>query len=42
MDKVHIAQRLSQFYMFSELQPTQIEQLASGTRELDMFRGYFI
>jgi CRP/FNR family transcriptional regulator, dissimilatory nitrate respiration regulator len=39
MDKVHIAQRLSQFYMFSELQPTQIEQLASGTRELDVFRG---
>jgi CRP/FNR family transcriptional regulator, dissimilatory nitrate respiration regulator len=39
MDKAHIAQRLSEFYMFLELQPSQIEQLASGTRELDVLRG---
>lgn len=39
MDKAHIAQRLSEFYMFSELQPIQIEQLASGTRVIDVARG---
>jgi CRP/FNR family transcriptional regulator, dissimilatory nitrate respiration regulator len=39
MDKAHITQRLSEFYMFLELQPSQIEQLASGTRELDVLRG---
>ena len=39
MDKAHIARRLSEFYMFSELQPIQIEQLVSGTRVLDVPRG---
>ncbi|MEI8363012.1 MAG: Crp/Fnr family transcriptional regulator [Betaproteobacteria bacterium] len=39
MDKTHIASRLSEFYMFSELQPAQIEQLAAGTRMLDAPRG---
>lgn len=39
MDKAHIAQRLSGFYMFSELQLSQIELLASGTREVDIPRG---
>ena len=39
MDKAHIAQRLSQFYMFSELQPAQIEPLANGTRMIDAPRG---
>jgi CRP-like cAMP-binding protein len=34
-----IAQRLSAFYMFSELQPSQIDQLASGTRSLEIARG---
>jgi len=35
MDKSFIAHRLSEFYMFSELQPTQIDQLVAGTRLLD-------
>ena len=39
MDKTFIAQRLSAFYMFSELQPAQIDQLANGTRLLDIGRG---
>ncbi|MGB2832092.1 MAG: Crp/Fnr family transcriptional regulator [Methylotenera sp.] len=39
MEKAHIARRLSEFYMFSELQPIQIEQLVSGTRVLDVPRG---
>ena len=39
MDKTFIAQRLSAFYMFSELQPAQIDQLANGTRLLDIARG---
>lgn len=39
MDKAFIAQRLSAFYMFSELQPSQIEQLANGTRLMDVPRG---
>ena len=39
MDKAQIAQRLSQFYMFSELQPAQIEPLANGTRMIDAPRG---
>ena len=39
MDKAQIAQRLSQFYMFSELQPAQIEPLANGTRMIDAQRG---
>lgn len=39
MDKSQIAQKLSEFYMFSELQPIQIEQLVTGTRLLDTPRG---
>lgn len=39
MDKSFIAHRLSEFYMFSELQPTQIDQLVAGTRLLDTPRG---
>lgn len=39
MDKLQIAQRLSGFYMFSELQPSQIELLANGTRLVDIPRG---
>lgn len=39
MDKILIAQRLSEFYMFSELQPTQIQQLVNGTRLVEMSRG---
>ncbi len=39
MDKMLIARWLSEFYMFSELQPAQIEQLAVGTRVLDVPRG---
>jgi CRP-like cAMP-binding protein len=39
MDKTYIAHRLSEFHMFSELQPTQIEQLVSGSRVLDVPRG---
>ncbi|MFA7350114.1 MAG: Crp/Fnr family transcriptional regulator [Methylotenera sp.] len=34
-----ITQHLSAFYMFSELQPNQIDQLASGTRSLEIARG---
>ena len=39
MDKAFIANRLSEFYMFSELQPAQIDQLEMGTRLLDAPRG---
>lgn len=39
MDKSFIAHRLSEFYMFSELQPTQIGQLVAGTRLLGIPRG---
>jgi len=39
MDKVLIAKRLSEFYMFSELQPAQIQQLANGTKLVDVPRG---
>lgn len=39
MDKTLIARRLNEFYMFSELQAAQIEQLVSGTRVLDVQRG---
>ncbi|MDP1660240.1 MAG: Crp/Fnr family transcriptional regulator [Methylotenera sp.] len=39
MNKTLIARRLSEFYMFSELQPAQIEQLVFGTRVLDVQRG---
>ncbi len=39
MDKAFIANRLSEFYMFSELQPAQIDQLVMGTRLLDAPRG---
>lgn len=39
MDKILIAQRLSEFYMFSELQSAQIQQLTNGTRLLEMSRG---
>jgi CRP-like cAMP-binding protein len=39
MNKDQIANRLSEFYMFSELQQTQINQLVSGTRQLDAPRG---
>jgi len=39
MDKAHIAQKLSGFYMFYELQPSQIEVLANGTRVIDVSRG---
>lgn len=39
MDKSQIAQKLSGFYMFSELQPSQIELLANGTRLVDIPRG---
>jgi CRP-like cAMP-binding protein len=39
MDKTLIAQRLSEFYMFSELQEVQIQQLANGTRLVEMPRG---
>ncbi|MCX7189749.1 MAG: hypothetical protein RLZZ541_644 [Pseudomonadota bacterium] len=39
MDKTFVTQRLSEFYMFSELQLAQIEQLANGTRLLEISRG---
>lgn len=39
MDKVLIAEKLSKFYMFSELQPAQIEPLANGTKLVDLQRG---
>lgn len=39
MDKAGVAQKLSEFYMFSELQPAQIEALVSGSRVLDVPRG---
>jgi CRP-like cAMP-binding protein len=39
MNKALLAQSLSEFYMFSELQPIQIEQLVSGSRVLDVTRG---
>ncbi len=39
MDKALIINNLSTFYLFSELQPEQIEQLAAGTKLLDIPRG---
>jgi CRP-like cAMP-binding protein len=39
MDKSQIALKLSEFYMFSELQPSQIEKLANGTRLVSVERG---
>jgi CRP-like cAMP-binding protein len=39
MDKAQIAQKLSGFYMFSELQPSQIEPLATGTKVVNVPRG---
>jgi len=39
MDKSQLAQKLFGFYMFSELQPSQIELLANGTRLVDIPRG---
>lgn len=39
MDKSQLAQKLSGFYMFSELQPSQTELLANGTRLVDIPRG---
>lgn len=39
MNKALITQRLSQFYMFSELKPAQIEPLVAGTRLLEVPRG---
>lgn len=39
MDKVQIANKLADFYMFSELQSSQIEQLAAGTKLLEVPRG---
>ncbi|MGB2833496.1 MAG: Crp/Fnr family transcriptional regulator [Methylotenera sp.] len=39
MEKVHIAQKLTGFYMFSELQSSQIEFLANGTRIIEVARG---
>jgi CRP/FNR family transcriptional regulator, dissimilatory nitrate respiration regulator len=39
MDKALVANRLSEFYMFSELQKAQIDQLVTGTRLLDAPRG---
>jgi CRP-like cAMP-binding protein len=39
MDKSLIAHRLTEFYMFSELQPAQIEHLTNGTRLIDVPRG---
>jgi CRP-like cAMP-binding protein len=39
MDKQFISNRLSEFYMFSELQPSQITQLASGTKAIEVPRG---
>ena len=39
MDKATIAQHLSGFYMFSELQSSQIEPLANGTRVIVVPRG---
>lgn len=41
-NKVLISQRLSEFYLFSELQVEQIEQLATGTRLLDVSRGMLL
>ncbi|MDP3087076.1 MAG: Crp/Fnr family transcriptional regulator [Methylotenera sp.] len=39
MDKTMISHWLSEFYMFSELQPSQIEPLANGTRVVEVPRG---
>lgn len=39
MDKNFISNRLSTFYMFSELQPEQISQLANGTKYQQVARG---
>jgi len=42
VDKSFIAHRLSEFYMFSELQPAQIQKLANGTRLIDISRGTYL
>ncbi len=42
MDKTHISQKLYKLYMFSELQPNQIELLANGTRVVDVARGQIL
>jgi CRP/FNR family transcriptional regulator, dissimilatory nitrate respiration regulator len=42
VDKSFIAHRLSEFYMFSELQPAQIQKLANGTRLIEIFRGTYL
>ncbi len=39
MDKLGIAQKLYKLYMFSELQPNQIELLANGTRVVTVAKG---
>ncbi len=39
MHKEAIANSLSEFYMFSELQPSQITQLVAGTKMLEVQRG---
>ncbi len=39
MNKDYIARQLSDFYMFSELQPEQISQLTAGTKALETTRG---
>lgn len=39
MNKLFIARRLSEFYMFAELQANQIEALANGTKLLEVVRG---
>lgn len=39
MNKLLITNRLSEFYLFSELQSAQIDHLVSGTRLLDVPRG---
>ena len=39
MDKTHISQKLYKLYMFSELQPNQIELLANGTRVVTVTKG---
>ena len=39
MDKLDISQKLYKLYMFSELQPNQIELLANGTKEVVVAKG---
>lgn len=39
MERKLIAKQLSNFYMFSELQESQIEYLVSGTKLIDISRG---